>query len=42
MITVLITHRPHNAHSYDLARDYTDFVNRPVTTEYLDGLITLP
>jgi hypothetical protein len=39
---VLITHRPHNAQSYDLARDYTDFVNRPVTTEYLDGLIPLP
>ncbi len=36
---VLITHRPHNAQSYDLARDYTDFVDRPVTTEYLDGLI---
>ena len=36
---VVITHRPHNPQSYDLARDYTDFVNRPVTTEYLDGLL---
>lgn len=35
MHDVLVTHRPHNAYSYDLARDYTDFVNRPVTTEYL-------
>ena len=32
---VVITHKPHNPQSYDLARDYTDFVNRPVTTEYL-------
>ncbi len=39
---VVITHRPHDAQSYDLARDYTDFVDRPVTTEYLDGLIPLP
>jgi hypothetical protein len=39
---VVITHRPHNAQSYDLARDYTDFVGRPVTTEYLDGLIPPP
>jgi hypothetical protein len=36
---VVITHRPHNPQSYDLALDYTDFVNRPVTTEYLDGLL---
>jgi hypothetical protein len=37
---VVITHRPHNPRSYDIARDYTDFVNRPVTTEYLDHLIS--
>jgi hypothetical protein len=36
---VVITHRPHNPWSYDLARDYTDFANRPVTTEYLEALI---
>jgi hypothetical protein len=36
---VLITHRPHNPDHYDLAHDYTDFVNRPVTDEYLDPLI---
>lgn len=36
---VVITHRPHNPDSYDLARDYTDFVDRPVTTEYLAALI---
>ncbi len=38
---VVITHRPHNPLKYDLARDYTDFVNRPVTTEYLDPLIPM-
>ena len=32
---VLITHRPHDPTTYDLADDYTDFANRPVTTEYL-------
>jgi hypothetical protein len=31
---VVITHRPHDPNSFDLARDYTDFVNREVTTEY--------
>jgi hypothetical protein len=31
---VLITHRPHNPSTYDLADDYTDFTNRPVTIEY--------
>lgn len=31
---VLITHRPHNPASYDLARDYTDFTNRSITVEY--------
>ncbi len=36
---VVITHRPHNPTSYDLARDYTDFANRPVTTEYLAPLL---
>lgn len=39
---VVITHRPHNPLKYDLARDYTDFVNRPVTTEYLDPLLPMP
>jgi hypothetical protein len=32
---VMVTHRPHDPTFYDLADDYTDFVNRPVTTEYL-------
>jgi hypothetical protein len=36
---VVITHRPHNPSTFDLARDYTDFVNRTVTTEYLDPMI---
>ncbi len=36
---VNITHRPHNPDHYDLADDYTDFVNRPPTIEYLDTLI---
>ena len=36
MHDVVITHRPHNPNSFDLARDYADFVNRPVTTEYFD------
>ena len=36
---VLITHRPHNHHTYDLADDYTDFANRPITIEYLDSLV---
>jgi hypothetical protein len=36
---VVITHRPHNPHSYDLARDYVDFEDRPVTTEYLDQFL---
>jgi hypothetical protein len=34
---VLVTHRPHNASTYDLADDYTDFSGRPVTTEYFDS-----
>lgn len=33
---VVITHRPHDPHGFDIARDYTDFEGRPVTTEYLD------
>lgn len=36
---VVITHRPHNAQTFDLARDYTDFTGRPVTTEYLDPFL---
>ena len=35
---VVITHRPHNPSTFDLARDYTNFINRPVTTEYFDAL----
>jgi hypothetical protein len=38
MHDVLITHRPHDHNTYDLARDYTDFVDRPATIEYLDSL----
>jgi hypothetical protein len=37
---VVITHRPHDPATYDLARDYVDFVDRPVTTEYLDLFVT--
>lgn len=36
---LVITHRPHNPRSYDIANDYTDFADRPVTTEYLDRLL---
>ena len=36
---VVITHRPHDHETFDLADDYTDFANRPVTTEYLDPLL---
>lgn len=39
MHDVVVTHRPHHSWSYDLADDYTDFANRPVTTEYLDALV---
>jgi hypothetical protein len=35
MHDVLITHRPHNDETYDLADDYTDFAGRPPTIEYL-------
>ena len=36
---VVITHRPHDPSSYDLADDYTDFAGRTPTTEYLAPLI---
>jgi hypothetical protein len=36
---VVITHRPHNPTTFNLALDYTDFVNRPVTTEYLEPFL---
>ena len=36
---VVITHKPHNPTTFDLARDYTDFVGRAVTTEYLDPFL---
>ena len=39
---VVITHWPHNHQTFDLARDYTDFVNRTPTTEYLDPLLPPP
>ena len=39
---VVVTHRPHRATTYDLADDYTDFVDRPITTEYLDALLPAP
>jgi hypothetical protein len=39
---VLITHKPHNHSTFDLSRDYTDFVGRPATTEYLDPLLAMP
>ena len=38
MHDVLITHRPHKSWTYDLADDYTDFTNRPLTDEYIDSL----
>src|SRR3569623_1185140 len=31
---VLVTHRPHDPTTYDLALDYTDFTDRPVTDDY--------
>ena len=39
---VVVTHRPHDPATYDLAHDYTDFAGRTVTTEYLDPLIAAP
>jgi hypothetical protein len=39
---VVVTHRPHDPSTFDLADDYTDFVGRPITTEYLDALVPAP
>ena len=39
---VVITQKPHDPDMYNLALDYTDFVNRPVTTAYLDPMIDAP
>ncbi len=39
---VVVTQRPHNPRTYDLARDYTDFAGRAATTAYLDPLIAPP
>ncbi len=36
---VVITHRPHDPTTYDLADDYTDFAGRPITVEYLASLV---
>jgi hypothetical protein len=36
---VVVTHKPHKSWTYDLKDDYTDFVNHPLTTEYLDPLL---
>jgi len=36
---VLITHRPHNHSTFDLADDYTDFAIRPPTIEYIDSMV---
>ncbi|MGE3766979.1 MAG: hypothetical protein AB7L94_32300 [Kofleriaceae bacterium] len=36
---VVITQKPHDPNTYNLALDYTDFVDRPVTTAYLDPFI---
>src|SRR5262249_1027452 len=33
MHDVVITHKPHDPNHFDLADDYTDFVNRPITIE---------
>jgi hypothetical protein len=41
MHDVLITHRPHDPETFDLADDYTDFVNRPPTIEYLPTLMPM-
>ena len=39
MHDVVITHRPHDPGHFDLARDYTDFEGRPVTTEYFAPIV---
>ncbi|MDX2090286.1 MAG: hypothetical protein SFX73_20670 [Kofleriaceae bacterium] len=36
---VVITSRPHDPNSFDIARDYTNFEDRTVTTSYLEPLI---
>lgn len=36
---VVITQKPHDPNTYNLALDYTDFENRPVTTAYLEPMI---
>jgi len=38
MHDVVVTHKPHNPEHFDLARDYTDFEGRPVTTEYFGSI----
>jgi hypothetical protein len=35
---LLITTRPHNPNTFDLVRDYTDFVGRPVQTGWIRAL----
>lgn len=37
---VVVTHRPHDPATFNLSLDYTDFQNRPVTTEYIDAVAT--
>jgi hypothetical protein len=36
---VVITQRPHDPTMFDVARDYSDFEGRPVTTAYLDPFL---
>lgn len=36
----VITTKPHDPNRFDLARDYTDFVGRPVQTQWVDALTT--
>jgi hypothetical protein len=38
MHDVVVTHRPHNHSTFDLADDYTDFDGRPVTIEYFGSI----
>ena len=35
---LLITTRPHNPNAFDLVRDYTNFVGRPVQTGWIRAL----
>jgi len=37
---VVITHKPHNPSTFDLGRDYVNFVDRSVTTEYLEPFVS--